>query len=104
MLLTWPAADRPAEDAAFDVRSLTATPLRPRTLQRTEREGIVTEEVRLHSEQEGGKDVDMFACFSYPRGGRKLPASVWNPRDSARPARAKTGYQESIVGLARSAP
>src|SRR5262249_15966508 len=61
-----------------DVKALTATPLNPRTLKRTEKGGIVTEEVRFHSETDGGKDVDIFGIFSYPKGGKKLPAFVWN--------------------------
>src|SRR5262245_25817252 len=79
VLLTWPGAGLLAKDAVFDVRSLTATPLRSKTLKSTERGGIVTEEVRFHSERDGDKDVSIFAYFSYPKGGRKLPAYIWNP-------------------------
>lgn len=66
-------------DPIFDVPALTSTPLNPRTLKSSERDGIVTEEIRYHSETDGATDVDIFACFSYPRGARGLPAFIWNP-------------------------
>src|SRR4051794_294251 len=65
-------------DPVFDLKALSSTPLNPRTLKRTEKGNIVTEEVRFHSETDGGKDIDIFAIFSYPKGGKKLPAFVWN--------------------------
>src|SRR5579864_6189814 len=67
-----------ADDAVFDVAALIATPLNPRTLKSSERDGVITEEVRFHSEQDGDKDVDIFAFFSYPKGAKKLPAYIWN--------------------------
>ena len=81
------AATRPGKDAlsplpgetVFDVPALIATPLRPRTLKRAEKGAIVTEEVTFHSETDGTKQVEIFAYFSYPKGGRKLPAFIWNP-------------------------
>src|SRR5262245_19954678 len=101
MLLTWPGANLFAEDAVFDVRSLATTPLRPRTLKSTERKGIVTEEVRFHSEKDGDKDVDIFAYFSYPRGGRKLPAYIWNPGglSQASPAFTEEGARRGYAAL-----
>jgi dienelactone hydrolase len=68
-----------ADDPIFDVESLSSTPLNAKTLKSTERDGIVTEEVRFHSETDGGKDVEIFAYFSYPQGARRLPAFIWNP-------------------------
>src|SRR5436190_11900617 len=50
-------------DPVFDVQALIATPLNPRTLKSSERDGIVTEEVRFHSERDGEKDVEIFAFF-----------------------------------------
>jgi len=65
-------------DAVFDFAALTATPLNPRVLKSTEKDGIVTEEVMFHSERDGDKDVEIFGYFSYPKGAQKLPAFVWN--------------------------
>lgn len=67
-----------ADDPVFDVPALIATPLNPRTLKTTERDGVITEEVMFHSETDGDKDVEIFAFFSYPKGARKLPAYIWN--------------------------
>src|SRR5438105_8265229 len=92
VLLAGPTVRSLAEDPVFDVRALTATPLHSRTLKSTEREGIVTEEVRFHSEKDGDKEVSLFAYFSYPKGGRKLPAYVWNP---AVLSQASAGYTEA---------
>src|SRR5215831_11031222 len=79
LLPVLPAADAPVQETVFDVPALTSTPLNPRTLKRTDKGDIITEEVRFHSEKDGDKDVDIFAYFSYPRGARKLPAFIWNP-------------------------
>jgi dienelactone hydrolase len=66
------------KETVFDFKALTATPLNPKTLKTATKGGIVTEEVRFHSEKDGGKSVDIFAYSSYPKGARKLPAFVWN--------------------------
>lgn len=66
------------KETVFDVPALTATPLNPKVLKSTEKDGIVTEDVMFHSENDGAKSVDIFALFSYPAGGKKLPAFVWN--------------------------
>jgi dienelactone hydrolase len=79
LLLMLPLAGLAAEETIFDVPALTATPLNAKTLKVAEREGIVTEEVRFHSETDGDKDVEIFAYFSYPKDARKLPAFIWNP-------------------------
>jgi dienelactone hydrolase len=73
------ASAQAAEDPVFDVPVLSSTPLNAHTLKTSERDGVVTEEVRFHSEKDGDKDVDIFAFFSYPKGARKLPAFIWNP-------------------------
>ncbi len=78
-LLVWPVSGLPASDPVFDVQSVIAPPLHSRTLRSIEKQGIVTEEVRFHSEPDGEKEVSIFAYFSYPKGGRKLPAVIWNP-------------------------
>ncbi len=67
-----------AADPIFDVKALSSTPLNPRILSTVEKNGIVTDVVRFHSEMDGRKDVDIFAFFSYPKGARKLPAFIWN--------------------------
>jgi dienelactone hydrolase len=71
-----------ADDPVFDVQALISTPLNARILKSSEREGVITEEVMFHSEQDGEKDVEIFAYFSYPKdgpkGGQKLPAFIWN--------------------------
>jgi dienelactone hydrolase len=71
-------ADAAEPDPVFDFAALTAPPLNARTLKSTPKDGIVTEEVMFHSEKDGAKSVDIFAYFSYPKGGKKLPAFVWN--------------------------
>jgi dienelactone hydrolase len=68
----------PAQDPVFDVPALLGTPLNPKTTKTTEKDGIVTEEVMFHSEMDGDQSVDIFALFSYPKGGTHLPAYVWN--------------------------
>ena len=67
-----------ADDPIFDVEMLISTPLNSRILKSSERDGVVTEEVRFHSERDGDKDVEIFAFFSYPKDGKKLPAFIWN--------------------------
>jgi len=81
-----------SEDTVFDVPALIATPLYPKTLNSTQRGGIVTEEVRYHSETDGNKDVEIFAYFSYPQGGRKLPAYIWNPGGLGQASRGYTEF------------
>jgi dienelactone hydrolase len=76
------AQEMPA-DPVFDVQALIATPLNPRTMKQTEKDGIVTEEVMFHSETDeaapdGNKDVEIFGYFAYPVGGKNLPAFIWN--------------------------
>src|SRR4051794_27183466 len=79
LLLLGTGLGRAAEpDTVFDFKALTATPLNPKTLKSTEKDGIVTEEVMFHSEMDGAKSVDIFAFFAYPKGAKKLPAFVWN--------------------------
>ncbi len=74
----WPGASI-GGDSLFDVPALSGTPLDAKTLRVVERKGIITEEVRFHSETDCGKDVEIFAFFSYPRGASRLPAFIWNP-------------------------
>ncbi len=88
MKASCPAAD----DPIFDVDALSSTPLKSQTLRRDERDGIVTEEVRFHSETDGDKDVEIFAYFSYPQGAQQLPAFIWNPGGLGQAAR---GYTET---------
>jgi dienelactone hydrolase len=79
------------EDALFDVKALSSTPLRAKTLRRVDRHGVITEEVQFHSETDAGKDVEIFAYFSYPRGAKHLPAFIWNPGGLGQ---ASTSYTE----------
>ncbi len=72
------AATFAAGDPVFDFDALVSTPLNPRILKASHRNGIVTEQVMYHSETDHGKDVEIFAFFSYPQGARKLPAFIWN--------------------------
>lgn len=81
-----------ADDAIFDLAALSSTPLNPRVTKSEEHDGIVTEEVRFHSEIDGDKDVDIFAYFSYPKGGNQLPAFIWNPGGLGQASR---GYTET---------
>ncbi len=68
-----------ADEAIFDVPALVSTPLNAKTLKTSHRDGVVTEEVRFHSETDGDKEVEIFAYFSYPEGASQLPAFIWNP-------------------------
>jgi len=73
-------ANKPAQaaDPVYDVKAILATPLNPETTKKTVTNGIVTEEIKFHSEMDGEKSVDIFAYFSYPEGGKNLPAFIWN--------------------------
>ena len=79
-----------AADDLFDVHALSSTPLHSRTLKKTEKGGVITEEVRFHSETDGKQDVDIFAFFSYPKGADRAPAFIWNPGGLGQASRAYT--------------
>ena len=81
-----------AADPIFDVEALSSTPLNAKTLKSVERDGVITEEVRFHSETDGEKDVEIFAFFSYPKGAIHLPAFIWNPGGLGQ---ASPGYTET---------
>ncbi len=70
-----PAAGR--ADPVFDLAAILAPPLEARVLAKAEKGGVVSEEVLYRSEMDGPKRVDVFAYFSYPKGGKSLPAVVW---------------------------
>jgi dienelactone hydrolase len=82
------------KETIFDYEAILQTPLKPRTLKKTEKAGIITEEVMFHSERDRGKDVDIFAYFSYPKAaakaGKKLPAFVWNQGGLSRASAFRT--------------
>jgi dienelactone hydrolase len=78
LLPTLAPAQTHVPDPVFDVPALTATPLNPKTLKTSEKDGIVTEEVMFHSEMDGDKSVDIFAFLVYPKGAKNLPAFIWN--------------------------
>jgi dienelactone hydrolase len=78
LVLASGAIRAPAADAVFNVSALISTPLNPRVLKTTEKDGIITEEVMFHSEVDGTNKVEIFALFSYPKGAQRLPAFVWN--------------------------
>ncbi|MCY2962709.1 MAG: hypothetical protein NT069_03500 [Planctomycetota bacterium] len=88
-------------DPVFDVPALLATPLRPKILKRHVGEGIITEEVQFHSEQDGNQDVLIFAYFSYPEGQKQLPAYIWNPGGlgQASPAYTQAGARRGYATL-----
>ena len=92
-------------DAIFDFKALTSTPLNPRVLSTVEKDGIVTEEVRFHSEKDGEKDVDVFGYLSYPKGAKKLPAFIWNMPSMARASTywtelgARRGYATLCIDM-----
>jgi dienelactone hydrolase len=91
----------PPPDPVFDVAALIATPLNPRTLKTTEKDGIVTEEIMFHSEKDGDKDVEIFGILCYPKGASKLPAFVWNQGGlyQATPYFPELGAKHGYVGL-----
>jgi dienelactone hydrolase len=97
------AAGEEAADTerVFDVAALTSTPLHGRTIGKREDAGIVTEQVRFHSETDGDKDVDIFAFFSYPKGGHNLPAFIWNQGglSQASPDITQTGARRGYATL-----
>jgi hypothetical protein len=67
----------PPADPVFDLDTILAPPLEVRVLGKAEKGGLVSEEVLYRSEMDGPKRVDVFAYFSYPKGGKSLPAVVW---------------------------
>src|SRR4028118_347367 len=100
------AAEQEAfKETVFDVKALTATPLNPKVLKSTEKDGIITEEVQFHSEMDGEKSVDIFAFFSYPKGATKLPAFIWNQAGHGQASPyfpelgAKRGYAALCIDL-----
>lgn len=66
------------KDEVFDLKAILAPPLHTQVLKSTEKDGIVTEEVKFFSEMDGEKKIEIFALFCYPRGGKNLPAFIWN--------------------------
>jgi dienelactone hydrolase len=101
LLLAAPDAKAASGDPVFDVPALIATPLDPRTLKIQDNGAIITEEVRFHSERDGETNVDIFAFFSYPKGGRHLPAYIWNPGGlgQASPAFTEAGARRGYATL-----
>lgn len=87
-----------APDPVFDVAAITAVPLNPTVLKSSERDGLVTEEVIFHAEDDGAKSVDIFGIFVYPKGAVKAPAFIWNQGGLAKASSyfpelgAKRGY------------
>ena len=67
-----------AKETVFDLKAILATPLNPRMLKKSEKDGIVTEEVMFQSEVDGSKKVEIFGIFCYPKGAKNLPAFIWN--------------------------
>lgn len=69
-----------SQENVFDLKTLLAPPLQAKTLRTSEKDGIITEEVRFHSHTDGEKSIDIFAFFSYPklRKATRLPAFIWN--------------------------
>jgi dienelactone hydrolase len=78
LLLLGGVAPGGGTDPVFDVPAILAPPLNGRTVKATEKDGIVTEEVRFFAERDGDQEVELFAFFAYPKGGKGLPAFVWN--------------------------
>lgn len=91
------------KDPVFDVQALAGTPLNASVTNTTEADGIITEEVKFHSETDGDKSVDIFAFFSCPKGAKKLPAYIWNQGGLARAEAsvtelgAKRGYATMCI-------
>ena len=81
-----------ASDSVFDLKAILAPPLKARTLKKSDKDGIVTEEVMFHSENDGGKDVEIFAFFSYPKDGSKLPAFIWNQGGLGQASASRTEF------------
>jgi dienelactone hydrolase len=87
-----------APDPVFDVAAITAVPLNPKVLKSSEHDGLVTEEVMFHSEDDGAKSVDIFGILVYPKGAVKAPAFIWNQGGLAKASTyfpelgAKRGY------------
>lgn len=86
--------DGAVKDPVFDLDAILAPPLQARTLRSREKDGIVTEEVMFHAEMDGKKNVDIFAFFSYPKGAKKLPATVLIDEVRFRPNDPKSGLEK----------
>lgn len=89
------------EDPIFDFASLVSTPLDAKIRKSAAREGIITQEVLFHSEKDGNKDVEIFAYFSFPKEGKKLPAFIWNQGglSQASPAVTEAGAKRGYAVL-----
>src|SRR5262245_34249657 len=94
------------KDPIFDVPALISTPLDGRVLKSSERDGVITEEVRFHSKQDGDTSVDIFAFLSYPAGARHVPAFIWNPGGlgQASPAFTEPGARRGYAVLSIDFP
>jgi hypothetical protein len=73
-----------APDPVFDLAAIKAPPLEGRVTASSETNGLVTEEVRFFSEQDGTNRVEIFALLCYPKGARGLPAVIWNQSGMAK--------------------
>ena len=78
LLLGAVACAAPVDPVFPDVKALYSTPVDAQVLKSSEKDGIVTEEVRFHCEMDGDKSVDTFGYFVYPKGAQGLPAVIWN--------------------------
>jgi dienelactone hydrolase len=100
LITSAPGAEKVPE-TVFDVPAILKTPLNPKMLKKTEKDGIVTEEVMFHSEMDGKKSVDIFGYFSYPKGAKNLPAFIWNQGglSKAGPYFTEFGAKRGYAGL-----
>jgi dienelactone hydrolase len=86
------APPKEARETVFDLKAILAPPLNARVRKKTEKDGIITEEVMFHSEKDGTKDVEIFAFFSYPKNAAKLPAFIWNQGGLAQASSDRTEF------------
>lgn len=82
----------------FDLAEIRSTPLEPQVVNKTEANGIVTEEIRFTSQP----GVRVFAYLSYPKGGKTLPTNVAIRNTGAEPRRQEA--QVGFVGFSLSSP
>jgi dienelactone hydrolase len=65
-------------DPVFDFAAISKPPLEAKVLKRTEKDELITEEIRFFSHTDFEKRIEIFALFTYPQGAKKLPAFIWN--------------------------
>lgn len=67
-----------SDEELFGLQAVRNDPLDGKVLESVEKDGIVTEKIEFTSRVANGKPERVAGVFSYPRGGKNLPAIFWS--------------------------